>query len=100
MLAAGAVPVNVTSVYDGGVPVDCGLAWIGAMCVLSVATQNGAAPNPPLCPLPTENLAVQVREDMGSEGAGPSLHDHDRGCLTLRAFRRVSTTNDCVTRLP
>jgi len=26
-------------------------------------------------------------------GAGPPLHHHERGCLTLSGFRRVSTTD-------
>ncbi|MFZ0956486.1 MAG: hypothetical protein WAN60_09095, partial [Candidatus Sulfotelmatobacter sp.] len=29
-------------------------------------------------------------------GAGPRLHNHNRGCPTLRDFRRVGTTDDCI----
>jgi hypothetical protein len=38
--------------------------------------------------------------DLGyTVGAGPSLRRHKPGCLTLRGFRRVSTTEDGIKRL-
>jgi hypothetical protein len=43
-------------------------------------------------------LEVNLTPSVRGEKGGPSLHDHDRGCLTLRAFQRVSNTNDYKSR--